>query len=87
MAAALRVTEFSPAAKQHPACIVGVALVFAIAHLARAGTTAIQLCCFVLTGSLYGFLRLRFQSTCAPVLAHGLYNLALYMSYWFGITN
>jgi len=47
-----------------------VALVFSIAHLTTAGTTALQLCCIILTGCLYGWVRRRYRSTAAAALAH-----------------
>ena len=67
--------------------IIGVALVFSIAHLATAGTTPLQLCCIVLTGCLYGWVRRRYRSTAAAALAHAAYNLALYLSYWGGLSR
>ncbi len=67
--------------------IVGVALIFAIAHLTTAGTTALQLCCIVLTGCLYGWVRFRYRSTAAAALAHAAYNLVLYLSYWSGLSR
>ena len=66
---------------------VGVAVIFMLCHSARADSTWIQLCCILLTGTLYGFTRLRLQSTVAAVLAHGCYNLALYLSCWTGFSN
>jgi membrane protease YdiL (CAAX protease family) len=33
---------------------------------------------------VYGFLRLRHRSTIASTLAHGSFNLALYVCYWCG---
>jgi membrane protease YdiL (CAAX protease family) len=62
----------------------GTALVFSLAHLTLAGTTALQLGCVMFTGCLYGWLRVRYTSTAAGALAHAAYNLALYLSYWFG---
>jgi len=67
--------------------IIGVALVFSIAHLTTAGTTALQVCCIVLTGCLYGWVRFRYRSTAAAALAHAAYNLALYLSYWSGLSR
>ena len=67
--------------------IVATAVVFSIAHFTTAGTTAIQLCCIFLTGCLYGCLRVRHASTAAAALAHAAYNLALYLSYWCGISR
>jgi len=66
---------------------VATAVVFSIAHLTTAGTTAIQLCCILLTGCLYGSLRFRHGSTAAAALAHAAYNLSLYLSYWCGISR
>jgi membrane protease YdiL (CAAX protease family) len=67
--------------------IVATAAIFSIAHLTTAGTTALQLSCIGLTGGLYGWLRLRNGSTAAAALAHAAYNLALYLSYWCGISR
>jgi len=67
--------------------IMGTAVVFSIAHLTTHGTTALQLCCIVLTGCLYGCMRCRHGSTAASALGHGAYNLALYVSYWCGIQS
>jgi membrane protease YdiL (CAAX protease family) len=67
--------------------IIGVALVFSIAHLTTAGTTALQLCCIVLTGCLYGWVRFRYRSTAAAALTHAAYNLALYLSYWSSLSR
>lgn len=72
---------------RHWPSVVGVALVFMFAHRAQAGTTWIQLGCIMLTGTVYGLIRLRFQSTVASVLAHGCYNLVLYLSVWIGISS
>jgi|HubBroStandDraft_1064217.scaffolds.fasta_scaffold219278_3 membrane protease YdiL (CAAX protease family) len=69
------------------ASVVGVALVFMFAHGARTGTTGIQLSCIMMTGTMYGCIRLRLQSTLAAVLAHGSYNLALFLSFWVGISH
>ena len=65
--------------------IVAVAVVFSIAHLTTPGTNSIQLGCIALTGCLYGYIRFRYRSTAAAALAHGSYNLALYISYWCGV--
>ena len=67
--------------------IVGTAVVFSIAHLTTPGTTALQLSCIVFTGCIYGCLRFRHGSSAAAALGHGAYNLALYLSYWCGITG
>ena len=67
--------------------IMGVAIVFSIAHLTTPGTSLLQLFCIVLTGCLYGYIRFRYRSTAAAALAHGAYNLALYLSYWCGVSH
>ena len=67
--------------------IAAVAVVFSIAHLTTPGTGPIQLCCIVFTGCLYGYIRFRYRSTAAAALAHGAYNLALYISYWCGLSR
>jgi len=67
--------------------IMAVAVVFSIAHLKTPGTNSLQLCCIVLTGCLYGHIRIRYRSTAAAAIAHGAYNLALYISYWCGISH
>lgn len=69
------------------ASIIAVAVIFMFAHGARPGTAWIQRCCIVVTGTVYGVVRLRQQSTVAAVLAHSCYNLALYMSYWIGLST
>jgi membrane protease YdiL (CAAX protease family) len=69
------------------ASVVGVAMAFMFAHGSRTGTTWIQLICIMITGTVYGFIRLRFQSSLAAVLAHGCYNLALFLSFWTGISR
>jgi membrane protease YdiL (CAAX protease family) len=67
--------------------VVGVALIFMLAHAARPGTTCLQLCCIMITGTVYGFIRIRQKSTLAAALAHGSYNLALYLSFWIGLSS
>jgi membrane protease YdiL (CAAX protease family) len=67
--------------------VVGIAVLFSTAHLATPGITALQLGCIGLTGSLYGYIRLRSRSTAAAALVHGMYNLALYLSYWAGVSR
>jgi membrane protease YdiL (CAAX protease family) len=67
--------------------IIGSAALFSTAHLATPGVTALQLSCIGFTGCLYGYIRVRFRSTAAAALAHGMYNLALYASFWLGISR
>jgi membrane protease YdiL (CAAX protease family) len=85
MAAALHLARGCARTKRNWLSITGVALIFMLAHGGRPGATGIQLCCIGVTGTLYGIIRLRQQSTVATVLAHGCYNLALYLASWGGI--
>jgi membrane protease YdiL (CAAX protease family) len=87
LTAALLLTRRLSQPSSAASSIVGVAVVFAIAHLTTTGTTVIQLCSIVLTGCLYGYIRLGYRSTVAAAVAHGVYNLALYLSYWSGISR
>ena len=66
--------------------ILGTAMLFGLAHIATRGMTGLQLCCAVLTGYLYGWVRIRYSSTVAAALTHGMYNLALYLSCWCGFS-
>jgi membrane protease YdiL (CAAX protease family) len=87
MAAALHLARRCSRTKRIWLSITGVALIFMLAHGGRPGTTAIQLCCIAATGTLYGIIRVRQQSTVAAVLAHGCYNLALYLAFWGGLSS
>ena len=71
----------SPAAKLS---VLGTAVLFALAHIATRGMTALQLSCALVTGCLYGWARIRYCSTVAAALTHGTYNLALYLGCWCG---
>lgn len=84
-AAAVLLTSRMSVARSAGVSIFGVAAVFSIAHLSTPSITALQLCCIGLTGTMYGYIRFRFQSTAAAALAHGMYNLALYLSHWSGV--
>ncbi len=84
-AAAVLLTSRMPVARSAGVSIFGIAAVFSIAHLSTPSITALQLCCIGLTGAMYGYIRFRFQSTAAAALAHGMYNLALYLSHWSGV--
>jgi membrane protease YdiL (CAAX protease family) len=55
------------------------AVLFSAAHASRAGTTALQHLCIFGTGTLYAGLRIRFGSTVSPTIAHGAYNLTLFL--------
>jgi len=67
--------------------VIGVALIFMFAHIARPGSTYSQLCCITGTGAAYGFIRIHQKSTVGAALAHGCYNLALYLSVWIGLSR
>ncbi len=64
--------------------ILCVVALFSLAHFHNRGINILQMFCIASTGTLYGWLRLRFHSTAAAALAHGAYNLALYLGYWTG---
>ena len=66
--------------------VLCAAVVFSLAHTATRRITGLQLGCAVLTGCLYGWARMRYQSTVAAVITHGMYNLALYISCWRGLS-
>jgi membrane protease YdiL (CAAX protease family) len=83
MTAALQLAQRLPFLRPAPSSIIAVALLFAVSHRSTHGTTALQFGCIAATGCLYGYLRLSQRSTVASVLAHGAYNLTLYVSYWF----
>jgi membrane protease YdiL (CAAX protease family) len=70
-----------PAAKPSILCS---AVLFGLAHIATRGMTGLQLCCAVMTGCLYGWVRIRYSSTVAAALTHATYNLALSLSCWCG---
>ena len=78
--------RFSKTGRSWPS-IIGVALIFMVAHGARRGATCTQFCCIFATGAVYGFIRIRQESTVAAALTHGCYNLALYLSFWIGLSN
>ncbi len=61
---------------------MSTAALFAAAHLGKAGISVLQLICITSTGSLYGWIRLRFRSTAATALTHAAYNLSLYINDW-----
>jgi membrane protease YdiL (CAAX protease family) len=73
----------SPRAKL---AVLGTAVLFALAHIATRGMSALQLSCALVTGCLYGWVRIRYASTVAAALTHGMYNLALYLSCWCGFS-
>ena len=84
--AALHLARGQSRTRRNSVAVGAVAVIFMVAHSERLGITPVQLCCIVVTGTLYGIIRLRQQSTVAAVLAHGCYNLALYMAFWIGFS-
>lgn len=87
MAAALRSEQWLRQKQGDWCSVFATALVFALAHQANNGRTCIQQFCIMAMGTVYGFTRLRLRSTVAAALAHGCYNLALYIGFWVGISN
>jgi membrane protease YdiL (CAAX protease family) len=86
MTAALYLARGCSRTRRNWLSVVGVALIFMLAHAGRLGITTVQHCCIAVTGTLYGIIRLRQESTVAAVLAHGCYNLALYVAFWVGLS-
>jgi len=86
MTAVLHLTRVRTGARRNWVAVCAVALIFMVAHSGRLGVTPVQLCCIAGTGTLYGIIRIRQQSTIAAVLAHGCYNLALYAAFWIGLS-
>ena len=86
MTAALHLARGTSPTTRNWVSVTAVALIFMAAHGARVGVTPVQLCCIAVTGTLYGIIRIRQQSTVAAVLAHGCYNLALYVAFWVGLS-
>jgi membrane protease YdiL (CAAX protease family) len=82
---ALWVTRLGSLKLWPPVSVISIAILFACAHLGRAGNTGLQLICIVTTGSLYGWIRLTYQSTAAAALTHAMYNCAIYLSDWSGL--
>lgn len=58
--------------------VITAALLFAVVHLAQPGVSWLQLACITSTGTLYGWIRQRSESTAPAALAHTVYNLMLY---------
>lgn len=54
--------------------VTGTAVVFALSHFAKSGITPAQIGSVLLTGLLYGCLRLASGSTVPPVCSHIVYN-------------
>ena len=86
MTAALHLAREWSRTRRNWLAVGGVALIFMLSHGGRLGITTVQLCCIAVTGTFYGVIRIRQQSTVAAVLAHGSYNLALYVAFWVGLS-
>jgi len=67
--------------------ILCTSVLFSLAHVGTRGITGLQLACAALTGCLYGWVRVHYCSTAAAAVTHGMYNLALYLSFWCGISQ
>jgi membrane protease YdiL (CAAX protease family) len=79
---ALRLARRSARPLSSAISVLSVATLFAIAHLGTTGVTRLQLVCIGSTGCVYGWIRLRFESTAAAALTHAAYNATLYLGYW-----
>ena len=60
--------------------VIGLAAVFALGHLVKAGITPVQIASIFLTGTLYGWLRLDSGSTVPAVCSHISYNSVIYLA-------
>jgi len=60
--------------------VVGIAALFALSHLVKSGITPVQVSSIFITGTLFGWLRLRSGSTVPPVCAHISYNSVIYLA-------
>ena len=61
---------------RRPGCliVIGTAVVFAVSHFAKSGITPAQIGSVLITGLIYGCLRLAGGSTVPPVCSHIAYN-------------
>ena len=60
--------------------VIGIAALFALGHLVKAGITPVQIASIFITGTLYGWLRLDTGSIVPPVCSHITYNAVIYLS-------
>ena len=58
--------------------VVAAAVVFAVVHMSQPGVGWLQLACITSTGTLYGWLRSRSESTAPAAVSHAAYNVTLY---------
>jgi membrane protease YdiL (CAAX protease family) len=63
--------------------VVVIAAVFALSHFAKPGITHSQIASVFGTGLLYGWLRLKSDSTVPPVFAHTSYNATIFLAATF----
>jgi membrane protease YdiL (CAAX protease family) len=82
---ALRLTKRLAHISASAVSVLSAAALFALAHLGTPGITVLQVACIATTGCLYGWIRVRWESTAAAALTHATYNLTLYLSYWLGL--
>jgi len=87
LTAAIWLTRRMPECRGAALSILGTAILFSLAHIGTRGITGLQLACAAMTGCLYGWVRVRYCSTAAAALTHGMYNLALYFSFWCGLSH
>ena len=87
LTAAIWLTRRMPEYRGATLSILGTAILFSLAHIGTRGITGLQLACAAMTGCLYGWVRVRYCSTAAAALTHGMYNLALYFSFWCGLSH
>lgn len=57
---------------------IATAAVFALCHLSKAGITILQIGVIFVMGVVYGWLRIRSNSTTSPFLAHSAYNAIIF---------
>lgn len=63
--------------------VVVIAAVFALSHFAKPGITHSQIASVFGTGLLYGWLRLKSDSTVPAVFAHTSYNATIFLAATF----
>jgi membrane protease YdiL (CAAX protease family) len=60
--------------------VLGIAAIFAMGHLVKAGITPVQIASIFITGTLYGWLRLNSGSIVPSVCSHIAYNAVIYLA-------
>ena len=87
LTAALWLTRRMTESRAAALSILGTAVLFSLAHLGTRGITGLQLACAAMMGCLYGWVRVHYCSTAGAAVAHGMYNLALYVGFWCGFSH